>query len=375
MDQSSSGSSLGNRLKAPEDGIVASGRAKSWLGERWIQVFKTLRSSHHTQLARGRTLARAGRVRDLWFAPGIAHAEVVTSREVFRVSIRVRVFEDNEWTRLIKLLKNNLFTIACMLEGRLPQIIVERLESRSIQLIPKFEEVDGSCECSDFRMPCAHMAAVHNVLADALDGDPFLLLTLRGRDREQILTQLRRSWGDRTPLAVTGELSEEIPEEDDWETSPEPLTPLMVSVAPAESNIIGLRSLGPPPGQVHLVPTLSPLYNAGASAAYELAMAEPPSGYREIPPYGWVREWTGETPRPVRPRHLHPNAADSDSAVADFTGRLVDLLSELGSAKSKDIAVRLKIPMMEVRQELLELEKLGIVYRTGQTRGTLWWLG
>ena len=49
-------------------------------------------------------------------------------------------------------------------------------------------------------MPCSHMAAVHNVLADALSGDPFLLLTLRGRNRDQLLAQLRKSWGDTAPL-------------------------------------------------------------------------------------------------------------------------------------------------------------------------------
>ena len=44
-------------------------------------------------------------------------------------------------------------------------------------------------------------------------------------------------------------------------------------------------------------------------------------------------------------------------------------------AKSKELADRVKADILEVRQELLELEKLGIVYRTGQTRGTRWWLG
>ena len=54
----------GGRLQAPSDGIVASARPKGWLGTRWLKTFDELRSSHHAQLARGRTLARAGRVRD-----------------------------------------------------------------------------------------------------------------------------------------------------------------------------------------------------------------------------------------------------------------------------------------------------------------------
>ena len=96
MDSSPTGTPAGGRLRAPDDGIVASARPRHWLGVRWLELFKNLRTSHHTQLARGRTLARAGRVRDLWFAPGIAHAEVVTNKQTFQVSIRVRVYEDKE---------------------------------------------------------------------------------------------------------------------------------------------------------------------------------------------------------------------------------------------------------------------------------------
>lgn len=62
-------------------------------------------------------------------------------------------------------------------------------------------------------------------------------------------------------------------------------------------------------------------------------------------------------------------------SIPGITELLVDLLATLESAKSKELAMRLEVPMVDVRSELLELEKLGIVYRTGQTRGTRWWLG
>ena len=44
-------------------------------------------------------------------------------------------------------------------------------------------------------------------------------------------------------------------------------------------------------------------------------------------------------------------------------------------AKSADLAARLGMPRAEILSELIELETLGIVYRTGKTRGTRWWLG
>ncbi len=54
---------------------------------------------------------------------------------------------------------------------------------------------------------------------------------------------------------------------------------------------------------------------------------------------------------------------------------MVDALAEAQCAKSKELAERIGANALDVRRELLELEKLGIVYRTGQTRGTRWWLG
>jgi uncharacterized Zn finger protein len=361
------------RLKAPEDGIVASARKRGWLGARWLELFDPIRSSHHTQLARGRTLARAGRVRDLWFAPGIAHAEVVTPKESYRVSIRVRVYEDKEWDRLTKLLIHNLSAVAYMLEGKLPRVIVERLADKGLALRPSLTELDGNCDCADFHLPCSHVAAVHNVLADALDGDPFLLLTLRGRNRDQLLAAMRRSWGDTSPLLPTKEERQTLPPMGCWMSCPDPLPPLEFKIALTEANAIGLRGLGPPPGRIDLMVALGPLYESGSEAAYAAAMTEPKWHNQDIPPYGWVREWTGETPRPATSRRLRPtNTGQVDRE--QLAEQLVTLLSEEGAAQSKELAEKLKIPLIELRQELLELEKLGIVYRTGQTRGTRWWV-
>ena len=87
-----------------------------------------------------------------------------------------------------------------------------------------------------------------------------------------------------------------------------------------------------------------------------------------------MREWTGETPRPVRPRRKLPDDPGRDTRH-EFSDRIVHVLAEHGALRSKDLAERLNIPLFDVRQELIELEMLGIVYRTGQTRGTRWWLG
>ena len=54
---------------------------------------------------------------------------------------------------------------------------------------------------------------------------------------------------------------------------------------------------------------------------------------------------------------------------------LVDTLADNEPSGSNDLAKRLELPVLLIRNELVKLERHGIVYRTGHTRGTLWWLG
>ena len=58
-----------------------------------------------------------------------------------------------------------------------------------------------------------------------------------------------------------------------------------------------------------------------------------------------------------------------------LTERIVNELASVECAKSRDLARRLDVPMASIRNELLELEEMGVVIRTGKTRGTRWWLG
>lgn len=363
------------RLSAPKDGIVASTRPMGWPARRWMASFDALTASHHTQLARGRTLARSGRVRDLWFSPGLASAEVVANRDSFRVTVRVRVFDDGEWKRVVRKLLGNLGNIASMLEGDLPETLVADLDASGLPLLPTLAEVDGVCDCQDFHMPCSHMAAVHNVVAEALDGDPFLLLTLRGLTREQLLARLRRAWKDPRPLLANRvEVDEPPPEHDDWSRSPMGLSRVGIRVELEEDGTPGVRALGPPPGRADLAPALMPLYEAGARACAELAFDDSPDVSSVAPLTRWagftLGQRVGERPAPG----TRPTTARAEKPQS-ITERLVDLLAELESAKSKTLAEHLDVPVLVVRQELLDLEKLGIVYRTGQTRGTKWWLG
>jgi uncharacterized Zn finger protein len=57
--------------------------------------------------------------------------------------------------------------------------------------ITKQRELETDCSCPDWANPCKHVAAVHYVLGEAFDHDPFLLFELRGRTKRQVLGALR----------------------------------------------------------------------------------------------------------------------------------------------------------------------------------------
>jgi uncharacterized Zn finger protein len=262
------------KLRPPDDGIFPSNRPKTWLGLAWNRIVTSLGREHSSRLAKGRGLARSGRVRALWFSPGLAHAEVYDT-EVFQISLRVEVLSDEQWNQVTTLLHSHLELVAALLEGTLSPDLMSLLAQNSLQLLPEDHEIAGDCDCPDYMSLCPHMAAVHLVLSDALEGDPFLLLNLRGRTQQQLIRSLCQSWGDNS--AFQNPKSEETttpPDAETWFRSPEPidLTMRFKIRHLQENTLAGLAALGPPPGRADLTTALAPLYTAGAESAAKLAL-------------------------------------------------------------------------------------------------------
>jgi uncharacterized Zn finger protein len=360
---------MGTRLSAPPDGIVSSQRPRGWLGRSWLDLLDDYGSSYGRRVARGRSLAR-GRMRALWFSPGFADAEV-HDKEIHRSTLRVRAYSESEWKKVLKILSKNLAHVATLMEGRMPEKLVEDLAAGGIDIMPTVEEISGDCSCSDYELPCAHLCGVHHVVGDAIDGEPFLLFTLRGRTREQIMSSLRRGWGDKVNMSVN-ETSVEpsLPEgSTDWFTSPAPLSHMQFRFHLSNRTAAGLRALGPPPGEDNLAGALGPLYEAGAEGAFQVALHEDPASQGSTSPNRKHKNAAGIVAHASRP------LADPMATKNELTELLVNMLAKNGGIKSSDLAEVIGQDKMVVRNELIELEKLGIVYRTGATRGTRWHLG
>ncbi len=173
---------------------AASRRAfgRTWWGRAWVDALEQRARLDPNRLPRGRTYARSGRVGELAVSAGEVRAAVRGSRVTpYVVHVRVRQLDPGEWDRLLGALVAKVAHAAALLDGELPPEVVADAAAVGVSLLPEAGELGPGCSCPDWASPCKHAAAVVYLVADVLDTDPFALLLLRGRSRDDVLAGLR----------------------------------------------------------------------------------------------------------------------------------------------------------------------------------------
>lgn len=170
----------------------------TWWGQRWLGALESF--GWESRLARGRSYASGGQVRSLAVESGLVQARVQGSRpSPYRVAIRLAPLTEEQWERALDELAAQAIFTARLLAGELPAEVEAIFRQAGAPLFPsQAEALGGDCTCPDWGNPCKHIAAVHYVLAEEIDHDPFTLFRLRGRGREEVLAALRqrRAAGD-----------------------------------------------------------------------------------------------------------------------------------------------------------------------------------
>jgi len=202
------------------------------------------------RLESGKSYARAERVLSIEIEPGRVDAEIQGSRyEPYRVGLAVAAFTAEQWQEAVKALASQALFSAKLLAGEMPENIEEAFSSVGLSLFPSSPaELTMECSCPDAVVPCKHIAAAHFVLAEKLDGDPFLLFRWRGLSREGLLRQLRQqraaeASGRTVEDAANRPLEDSI--RDYWKVG-ESFESLSFSVGPPAVNASLLKRLGVP---------------------------------------------------------------------------------------------------------------------------------
>lgn len=275
---------------APAGGIkVGKQLGTTWWGQRWIEALERVLQGDSGRLARGRTYARAGRTHDFVIKGGKVKAKVTGSRAPYKISIELPQLPDATWHAAIALMARKAEFSALLLNSEMPREIDDAFHAASASLFPRTRaDLQTSCDCPDYGDPCKHIAAVHYVLGDALDRDPFLLFELRGRSRDQVLQALRAARGTST-TARQSDSSAAITERPpsvalqkltpkSYDAAPLPLPALSFSFEPPSAHAAVLKQLGAPGSWDRDAPpleTLTPILRTAAATARRLALSEP----------------------------------------------------------------------------------------------------
>lgn len=247
---------------AVADGIKARSKrgafATQWWAKRWIAVLEGFNLG--ARLQRGRSYARGGQVMGIDVKAGRVDARVQGSRkEPYRVTIGIAAFKPEERKRLAAALAASPLHLAKLLAGEMPQDIESVLEKHRLSLFPvRQSELKTDCSCPDWSNPCKHVAAVYYLLGEEFDRDPFLLFTVRGVARE-----------DLVGAAEVAPAPKPVARSDDFWEGTRPSLDLIGDIDPNARHAL-LERLGPFPfwrSERPIAEVVKPMLDAAAEAA------------------------------------------------------------------------------------------------------------
>jgi uncharacterized Zn finger protein len=260
-----------SRPRQVEGGIKARSKrgaiGEQWWSRRFIGVLESLGMTG--RLARGRNYARRGQVLNFEISPGYVTAQVQGSRaKPYKVRIQVLPLTIPQWQRVERALAGQALFRARLLAGEMPQEIEEVFADCGTPLFPRSQhDMEMSCSCPDWEVPCKHLAAVCYVLAEAFDADPFGMLAWRGRGREDLLASLRglTAAGPAAPRPVIEVADRPLAEclGDFWSAGMSQARLRSLPAVPAAAPDLLLRTFEPPAAQVRgkdLAALLRPAY-------------------------------------------------------------------------------------------------------------------
>lgn len=166
---------------------------ESWWAKRWIQVLESFNIG--ARLGRGRRYARSGQVLTINIEKGRVTASVQGSRSTpYSIDIRLKPLTRNEWKQFINVLNKQPYFTAMLINGNMPDEIEEVFKKAKLSLFPtRSGDLKTDCSCPDWSNPCKHIAAVYYLLGEEFDRNPFFIFTLRGMERDELLSLLNQS--------------------------------------------------------------------------------------------------------------------------------------------------------------------------------------
>ena len=166
-------------------------RVMSWWSRAWLRAVEEA-AYDDAELIAGRAVARSGRIGGVIVDSGSFVAAVEDPRGLWTVSGTLPVLDDASLSALVESVVATPRRVASLLAGDLPHDLVEHAEQLGVELLPYGGELVAVCTCASWTDPCVHALGVLTQLGWLMDGDPFVLLQLRGVRRDELLARIHR---------------------------------------------------------------------------------------------------------------------------------------------------------------------------------------
>ncbi len=178
---------------------------ESWVAARWLALMRE--RALEATIAEGREYATLGQTRRLSIDPGRITASVQGRIiKAYDLTVTLPTFPHEAWEGVIAALGNEPALAARILAGELPPELDSLCAAAGLNLSPRTSDITATCSCPRHAPPgtpaprapsggpgwCKHLCCLALLMAQRLAADPFLLLILRGIERDDLLERLRQ---------------------------------------------------------------------------------------------------------------------------------------------------------------------------------------
>src|SRR5438445_2192727 len=119
--------------------------ASSFWGKEWGKNLESY-MDFSNRLPRGRTYLRSGAVVDLRIGAGQIDA-LVAGSSLYEVSVRIGKLARRRWGAVIKRCAGRIDSVVGLIQGRLPEAVLEALVVRRAGIFPGPKEIGLACSC------------------------------------------------------------------------------------------------------------------------------------------------------------------------------------------------------------------------------------
>ncbi|MBK7335343.1 MAG: DEAD/DEAH box helicase [Saprospirales bacterium] len=154
----------------------------TWWGEQWLHALQGI--DYSNRLPRGKSYANNGAARDIQIHENRITAKVQGSRpRPYKVEIAIPAFSAQQKAGILGIVTGNPVFLSRLLNRELPNELYQACLNQGIHIFPRsWRDMEGSCSCPDWAVPCKHMAAVLYLVANEIDKNPFLVFELHDFD-------------------------------------------------------------------------------------------------------------------------------------------------------------------------------------------------